>query len=116
IDEDFQLRNRVYMPADELAKFNLSRKDIETRNFSPDFRAFMEFQGARAHLLYEEANAGIKFLNAEGRFAVATASTLYRAILGKLEKENWNPFPKRVKTSMPEKIVLTGKAWKLSRA
>ncbi|HEX9995929.1 MAG TPA: squalene/phytoene synthase family protein, partial [Abditibacterium sp.] len=26
IDEDFQLRNRVYMPADELAKFNLSRK------------------------------------------------------------------------------------------
>ena len=116
IDEDFQLRNRVYMPADELARFNLSRADIETRNFSPDFRAFMQFQGARAHALYEEANAGIKFLNPEGRFAVATASTLYRAILGKLEQENWNPFPKRVKTSMPEKIVLTGRAWKLSRA
>lgn len=116
IDEDFQLRNRVYMPADELARFKLSRADIETRNFSPDFRAFMEFQAARAHALYEEANLGIPLLNKEGRFAVATASTLYRAILGKLEKEGWNPFPKRVKTSMPEKIVLTGRAWKLSRA
>lgn len=116
IDEDFQLRNRVYMPADELARFGLSRKDIETRNFSPDFRAFMEFQAARAHQLYEEANLGIPMLNREGRFAVATASTLYRAILGKLEKEGWNPFPKRVKTSMPEKIVLTGRAWKLSRS
>ncbi|MBD0314218.1 MAG: squalene/phytoene synthase family protein, partial [Microcoleus sp. T3-bin5] len=84
--------------------------------FSPDFRAFMEFQGARAHLLYEEANQGIPMLNREGRFAVATASTLYRAILKKLEEEDWNPFPKRVKTSMPEKIVLTGRAWRLSRA
>ncbi len=116
IDEDFQLRNRVYMPADELARFNLSRADIETRNFSPDFRAFMQFQAARAHQLYEDANLGIPMLNAEGRFAVATASTLYRAILGKLEKADYNPFPRRVKTSMPEKIVLTGRAWKLSRA
>ncbi len=115
IDEDFQLRNRVYMPADELKQFGLSRDDIENRNFSPGFRAFMEFQGARAHALYEEANRGIPMLNKEGRFAVATASTLYRAILGKLEKEDWNPFPRRVKTSMPEKIVLTGRAWKLSR-
>lgn len=115
IDEDFQLRNRVYMPADELKQFNLSRDDIARRRFSPEFRAFMEFQGARAHALYEEANLGIPMLNKEGRFAVATASTLYRAILGKLEQEGWNPFPKRVKTSMPEKIVLTGRAWKLSR-
>ncbi len=116
IDEDFQLRNRVYMPADELKQFGLTRSDIELRRFSPAFRAFMEFQGARAHKLYEEANLGIPMLNKEGRFAVATASTLYRAILGKLEQEGWNPFPKRVKTSMPEKIVLTGRAWKLSRA
>lgn len=116
IDEDFQLRNRVYLPADELARFNLCRDDIENRRFSPDFRAFMEFQGARAHRLYEEANAGIPLLNREGRFAVATASTLYRAILGKLENQNWNPFPRRAKTSLPEKVVLTGKAWKLSRS
>ncbi|PQV64707.1 phytoene synthase [Abditibacterium utsteinense] len=115
IDEDCQLRNRVYMPSDELKQFDLSRNDIENRHFSPDFRAFMEFQGARAHQLYEEANLGIPMLHKEGRFAVATASTLYRAILGKLEQEGWNPFPKRVKTSMPEKIVLTGRAWKLSR-
>ncbi len=116
IDEDFQLRNRVYMPSDELARFGLSRDDIAARRFSPNFRAFMEFQGARAHRLYEEANAGIPLLNREGRFAVATASTLYRAILGKLEKQDWNPFPQRAKTSLGEKVVLTGKAWKLSRS
>jgi phytoene synthase len=116
IDEDFQLRNRVYMPAAELARFNLSRDDIANRRFSLDFRAFMEFQGARAHQLYQEANKGIPLLNPEGRFAVATASTLYRAILGKLEQQGWNPFPRRAKTSLGEKVVLTGKAWKLSRS
>ncbi|HEX8464895.1 MAG TPA: phytoene/squalene synthase family protein [Abditibacterium sp.] len=115
IDEDFQLRGRVYMPADELARFGLSRDDIAARQFSPDFRAFVEFQAARCHRLYEEANQGIPFLKPEGRFAVATASTLYRAILGKLEAQDWNPFAGRAKTSFPEKLVLTGKAWQLSR-
>lgn len=116
IDEDFQLRGRVYLPADELARFGLSRDDIAARRFSPQFRAFMEWQGARAHRLYDESNAGISDLKPEGRLAVATASTLYRAILRKLEAQDWNPFSKRASTSFPEKIVLTRHAWKLSRA
>ncbi|RYG69761.1 phytoene/squalene synthase family protein [bacterium] len=116
IDEDFQLRNRVYMPADELAQFGITRDDFANRNFTPQFREFMKFQAARSHALYEEADKGIPYLHERGRFAVATASTLYRAILGKLEEQDWNPFAKRASTSLPEKIVLTGKAWKLSKA
>ena len=116
IDEDYQLRGRVYMPQDELKQFGLSDEDIKQRNFSPQFREFMQFQAARAHRLYDEANVGIPLLNREGRFAVATASTLYRAILDKLEERDWNPFDGRVATSGAEKVRLMGRGWALSRA
>ena len=115
IDEDFQLRNRIYMPQDELARFGLSDEDISQRRFSPAFRAFMRFQAKRAHGLYEEANAGIPLLDRQGRGAVLAASTLYRAILDKLEAQGWNPFLKRAKTSLPEKVWRVGRALGTSR-
>ncbi len=115
IDEDFQTRGRVYLPLDELARFGLSRDDIANRRFSPEFRDFMRFQVARADSFYEFANPGIAQLNPEGRFAVSMASTLYRAILRKLEQQDLNPFAKRASTSLPHKLVLMRHAHKLSR-
>ena len=74
----------------------------------------MEFQAARAHRLYDEANEGIKLLRPEGRFAVSSASTLYRAILDKLEAQGWNPFARRAATSGLEKVALLRRARALS--
>lgn len=116
IDEDYQKRNRVYMPADELAQFGLSREDIANRNFTPQFREFMKFQADRAQKMYDEASVGFKLLNKRGRFGLATSSVLYSAILNKLAEQDYNPFAKRASTSFTEKLALTGKAWKLSRA
>ncbi len=115
IDEDYQQRGRVYMPQDELKQFGLSDEDIAQRRFSPAFREFMKFQVARAHSLYDEANKGIELLNKEGRFAVSSASTLYRAILDKLEEQDFDPFGGRVATSGIEKIALLRRARALSK-
>ena len=114
IDEDYQQRGRVYMPQDELKRFGLSDEDIAARRFSPQFREFMRWQAARAHRLYDEANVGIAMLRPEGRFAVSSASTLYRAILEKLEAQDWNPFAKRAATSGIEKVALLRTARALS--
>jgi len=115
IDEDFQLRNRIYMPQDELKRFGLGDEDIAARRFSPAFRDFMCFQAERAHRLYDEANAGIPLLDKQGRGAVLAASTLYRAILDKLEAQGWDPFAGRAKTSLPEKVWRVGRALSTSR-
>ena len=115
IDEDYQQRGRVYMPQDELKQFGLSDDDIAQRRFSPAFREFMQFQVERAHRLYDEANRGIALLNPQGRFAVASASTLYRAILDKLEAQNFDPFAGRAATSGVEKVALLRQARALSQ-
>jgi len=92
-EEDLRLRGRVYMPADELQRFG------------KDDKAFMKFQIARADRLYDEANEGIRYLHVRGRFAVRAASDLYRAILRKIEKRDYD-VSVRVRTSFLEKIFL----------
>jgi len=115
IDEDFQTRGRVYLPRDEMVRFGITREDIEARRFSDGFRELMRFQVNRAHELYEFANPGIVQLKPEGRFAVSMASTLYRAILRKLEQQDFNPFARRASTSLGHKLVLMRHARTLSR-
>jgi phytoene synthase len=115
MDEDYQLRKRVYLPQDELAAFGLSTPDIEARRFSPAFRDFMIWQSQRANALYESANAGISLLHPQGRLAVRAASELYRAILGRIEAQEWDVFRGRAKTSLPEKLKLAARAVKENR-
>lgn len=93
INEDKEKRGRVYMPQDELARFG------------DDRIAFMKFQIARADALYDEANQGIPLLHARGRFAVRAASDLYREILRKIEKQNYD-VATRARTSFWEKIFI----------
>lgn len=110
IEEDWDLRGRIYMPLDELKQYGLGEDDIAQKRYSPHFRDFMLNQAARAHTLYEEAEQGIPNLNAQGRSAVCVASTLYRAILGKLERQGWDPFAGRARTGFHEKVLLSVQA------
>ena len=115
IDEDYIERGRVYMPQDELTQFGVHDEDIATRNFSPHFKEFMQFQAARARELYEQADKGIPMLSTHGRLSVRVAGALYSAILGKLEEQNCNPFAGRARTNFPEKMALLLGAWKANR-
>lgn len=115
IDEDFVQRGRIYMPLDELTHFGLSENDIAERRFSGRFKEFVQFQAERAHSLYDDANLGIPMLAPEGRLPVRLASTLYRAILDKLEARDWDVFAGRARTSLPEKLALTVSAWRENR-
>lgn len=116
IDEDWEQRERVYMPQDELAQFGLNDNDIATRKFSPQFAEFIQFQAARAHGLYAESNKGVPMLAPEGRLPVRVAGALYGAILEKLEARDWNPFVGRARTNFGEKLALALGAWKGNRA
>jgi 15-cis-phytoene synthase len=111
IDEDYQQRGRIYMPLDEMVRFGITEEQIKLRQFDDNFKAFVAYQSARAHRLYEEAEAGIAMLSPTGRRAVRVASVLYRAILTKLEEQGNNPFAARARTSTWEKIRLTAGVW-----
>ena len=87
---------RIYLPLDELRAFGCSEENIFEERLTPGFRALIKFQVERAHAYYQAANAGIAILHAEARFAIHSASRIYRGILKRLEARDYNPFLGRV--------------------
>ena len=74
-------RDRVYLPADELAAFGVDRELLEWcrahRTTDPRVRAALADQHARTREIYAFARAGIAMLAPVSRPCVATALSLY---------------------------------------
>lgn len=110
VGEDYQQRGRVYLPQDEMQRFGVTDANIAAGLVTDEFRALMEFQIARARALYAEAEPGITLLHRDGQVAVSVASRLYAAILRKIERQHYDVFSKRARTSLPEKMWLSARA------
>lgn len=114
IGEDWR-RGRVYLPVDELQSFGLSPSNIASGRVTAEWREFMKFQIARNRQLYEEALPGISYLNRNGRFAIAAAANLYRAILDDIEANDYDVFTRRAHVTTVGKLVKLPATWWTAR-
>jgi 15-cis-phytoene synthase len=94
VGEDWRA-GRVYLPQDELAAFGLNEDYLAEGLIDDRWRAFMRFQIQRARQLYQEAMPGVAYLHRDGRFAIAAAGELYRAILDRIEANDYDVFTRR---------------------
>ena len=112
VQEDWE-NGRLYLPLEELHLFNLGETDIADGQLDHRWRAFMRFQIRRARQLYAEALPGIALLGKNGRFAIAAAAELYRAILEDVEEHHYDVFSRRAFTTKREKLTnLPGIWWR----
>jgi phytoene synthase len=111
IREDW-LRDRLYLPEDELAQFGLTADDIAAQRVDDSFRAMMRFQIDRARAYYRQADPGIAGLPNDGsRFCARLMSTVYGAILREIERADYQVHQGRVHVSTARKLGLAAKAW-----
>jgi phytoene synthase len=114
VGEDWQ-DGRLYLPEEELSEFGLTEADIATGKVDDRWRSFMDFQIERNRRLYEESLPGIGLLDPDGRFAIAAAAELYRAILGDIEAHDYDVFHRRAYVSKRDKIKRLPGIWWRSR-
>jgi phytoene synthase len=105
IGEDAR-RGRVYLPLEDLRRFDLSAADILNGVRDDRFRALMRYQISRAEQLYRMSWPGIALLNPDGQMAVAAAALLYRGILRKIVANNFDVFTKRAHLTGLEKLCM----------
>jgi 15-cis-phytoene synthase len=103
VQEDAKL-GRIYLPSEDLRRFEVSEDDIIHERFTPNVRALMQFQVERAHRYYDEATPGIRLLPRQSQFAIYAASRIYRGILDKIAARDFNPFLGRVFVPQSKKI------------
>ncbi|MBN1559972.1 phytoene/squalene synthase family protein [candidate division KSB1 bacterium] len=105
IREDVKM-NRIYLPQREMREFGVTEEDIKGERFSDHLRLLMTFQVNRAHQYFNEAEPGIAMLDQDSRFAITSASKIYRGILQQIEKNDYNPFLGRVYVSQGKKFAI----------
>lgn len=115
VGEDWR-NGRLYLPRQELAAFDLDEDDIATAHVDERWREFMRFQIARARRLYNESWPGIRMLNPDGRFAIAAAAHLYRAILEDIEKHDYDNFTRRAYIGLWSKLRHLAGLWLRTRS
>jgi phytoene synthase len=114
VGED-SLRGRIYLPVNELQKFDVKAHEILNRVYSDRFVALMQFQAQRAHGLYDEALA---LLPAEDRRAQKPGlmmASIYRALLREIEADKFQVLNQRIKLTPLRKMWLAWKVQALGR-
>ncbi|CAN5898885.1 phytoene/squalene synthase family protein [soil metagenome] len=108
IKEDWK-RGRIYLPTEDLERFNYTEKDLEAGVVDDRFIELMKFEIERARKLYQYADAGMEYIPRGRRHPVRIARDLYAAILDRIEAQNYDVFSQRAETSMAFKLKIASK-------
>ncbi len=108
--------NRIYLPKEDLRKFNVSEEQIFAGETNENFVGLMNFQIERARDYYFKAEKGIALLEKDTRFTVLLASRLYSKILGEIEKQNYNVFSRRAHINFRQKVFSIPNIWFQARS
>jgi len=111
IDEDLT-RQRVYLPADELAAYDVDRDLLmwchTNRRTDPRVRNALADQHGIARQIYRFAEGGIGLLAPRSRACVATALTLYSEILDRIEDCDFAVFRGRATVGTARRLGVAG--------
>lgn len=116
-------RNRIYLPADELAAFGVDRELMTwcraQRRTDSRVRAALAAQHQITRDIYRFAAGGISLLAPRSRPCVTTALTLYSEILDRIEDIDFAVFSQRATVGTTRRLQVAGgalvRSWWLRR-
>jgi squalene synthase HpnC len=90
---------RVYLPAEDRARFGYSDDDLEAKRFTPQFRELMRFEVERARGYFDRGSKLLPLLPREARIDVDLFIRGGRAILDAIEKIDYDVWARRPEVS-----------------
>ena len=95
---------RIYLPADEMARFGYSADDLRAGVRNENFTSLMRFQAERAHMYYEKAGDLAAYLQGPSRRVFRAMVSMYNTYLAEIERRKYDVFSRRVKLSTFRKL------------
>ena len=123
VDEDL-MRNRIYLPADELAAYGVDRDVLmwchTHRRTDERVRRALSAQHDITREVYRFATEGIALLAPRSRPCVTTAATLYSEILDRIEDSDFAVFGHRATVGTTRRLQVAGagliRSWRVRRS
>ena len=104
VGEDARM-GRIYLPAEDLRRFDYAESDVFAGVIDERFVRLMTFEIARVRAMYDDAAPGIALLSASSRHTVRLALSLYRRILGEIERNAYDVFTRRAHVPVRVKLM-----------
>jgi phytoene synthase len=103
--------HRIYLPAEDLKKFDVSEEQVLANNLDGNFIRLMKFEIERARHYYSLAEKGIPLLEKDTRFTVLLAARIYGKILDEIERQHYDVFARRAHTTKLQKLFAIPRIW-----
>lgn len=103
--------DRIYLPEEDILKFNLTENDILEKKYSDDFRKLMEFEWKRADEFFERALTGFDKKASKKLLPAMIMADIYYKILQDIKKVDYNVFEHRVRVPNLGKVKFALKRW-----
>jgi 15-cis-phytoene synthase len=111
-------RGRVYIPLDELRRFGCSEADLRQEGEragqgvqSPAVKALLRHQAQRARDYYARAASALPPADADRLVAAEIMAAIYRALLDRIERRDYDVFSEIVRIPRPRRAVIAAVTW-----
>lgn len=112
--EDADL-GRVYLPQEDLHRFDYSQSDIQARVYDQRFRELMQFEVDRARDYYQNSERLFEYISPEGRRILKAMHQIYGGILNEIERLDYQVYTTRAGLPRWRKLLIAGEALIASR-
>ena len=102
---------RVYLPADDLARFGVSERDLEAGIVTPAVSQLLRFQCERARSYYDRAAAALPASDAYSLVAAAIMGAIYFEILRRIERNRYDVFSRRIRVPRLQRAAIALRVW-----
>jgi len=104
-------KNRIYLPVDDLKRFDVPASDILQARYSAGFIELMKFQAARANDFYQKAFDALPAEDRRTQRAGLIMAAIYRATLAEVERDGFKVLTQRTSLTPLRKLWLAWKTW-----
>ena len=104
-------RGRVYLPLDELERFDVPLDDLINARYSDNFRRLMEFQIERAEQTYAQALAQLPACDRKAQRAGLIMAAIYRRLLEEIKRDGCRVLDQRIALTRLQKLWLAWRTW-----
>ena len=105
---------RIYLPLEDLARFEYSENDLQDRRYDERFVRLMEFEADRARKFFAGAATILPPEDRRSMVAAEIMASIYRGLLRRMELDKFRVFEKEYALSKLEKVGrITGQLLKL---
>ncbi len=104
-------RGRVYLPAEDLARFGCTEDDLRAGVVSDRVRGLLAFECARAAEYYVKAERELPRADRRRMVAARIMAGIYHAILDRIETSGYDVFTRKIRVPRPRRAIIAAALW-----